>query len=317
MQLLKDKIAIVAGATRGAGRGIACMLGEAGATVYCTGRSSRNNATNVRPETIEETAEMVTAAGGKGIPVVLDHRDEAAVKLFFEGFTKEVGRVDILVNDIWGGDDLLEWGKKFWELDMNKGFQMMQTAIHTHLITSKYAVPLMIQQQNGLVVEITDGDGFFYRGNLFYDLIKTTIIRLAFSMSEELKKEHIHAVAVTPGFLRSEAMLDLFGVREENWQEGTKRDPNFIASETPYFVGRAVAALAADPNIASKSGRVFSSWDLSTTFGFTDIDGNSPHWGNYVKQHIPKYDYKKLDDEFYSYCKLLGGITLGDVNAWE
>jgi NAD(P)-dependent dehydrogenase (short-subunit alcohol dehydrogenase family) len=301
MKLLTGKIAVVSGATRGAGRGIACMLGEAGATVYCTGRSTRAKQTQSRPnpesafelarrsETIEETAEMVTGFGGLGIPVQVDHTNEGQVIALFERVKAERGKLDILVNDVWGGDELSEWGKPFWELDIPKGLLMQQRGVHTHIITSRYAVPLMVErggQSPGLIVEITDGDKATYRGNLFYDLVKASVIRLAYAMSEELRPHHVTALAVTPGFLRSEAMLDHFGVTEANWQEGAKKDPHFIASETPYFVGRAVAVLAADPNVSQKSGGVFSSWNLALEYGFKDIDGRQPNWGKYFEEHF-------------------------------
>ncbi len=288
MKPLKGKIAVVAGATRGAGRGIACMLGEAGATVYCTGRSVRGHvATEGRPETIEETAEMVTAYGGIGIPVQVDHLVEAQVAALFARVKAEQdGQLDILVNDIWGGDALSEWNTPFWELDMIAGWRMQELAVRTHLITSRYGAPLMVAQGHGLIVEITDGDSPTYRGNLTYDLAKASAIRLAYGMAQELRPHGVVALAVTPGFLRSEAMLDLFGVTEANWQEGAKQDPHFIASETPYFVGRAVAALAADPQVAEKTGGAYSSWGLSDEYGFVDIDGQRPHWGRYFAAHV-------------------------------
>jgi len=298
MQPLKNKIALVAGATRGAGRGIACMLGEAGATVYCTGRSTRANlsrrqndadspfALEHRPETIEETAEMVTAWGGVGIPVQVDHTDEVQVKTLFERVKMEQGRLDLLVNDIWGGDALTEWGKPFWELSIEPGLLMQQRGVYTHLITSRYGAPLLVERGQGLIIEITDGDTPGYRGNLFYDLAKASVIRLAYGMAEELRPHGVTALALTPGFLRSEAMLEHFGVTETNWQEGAKKDPHFIASETPFYVGRAVAALAADPNVSSKAGQVFSSWNLAVEYGFTDVDGRQPHWGNYFAEHV-------------------------------
>jgi len=286
---LEGKIAVVAGATRGAGRGIACMLGEAGATVYCTGRSvSGKPASGNRPETIQETAEMVTAFGGLGIPVQVDHTHEDQVQRLFERVWAEQGRLDVLVNDIWGGDELTEWGKPFWDLAVSKGLRMQQLAVHTHIITSRYAAPLMIERGQGLIVEITDGDHTGYRGNLFYDLAKVSVIRLAYAMSEELRPHGITALALTPGFLRSEAVLDHFGVTEANWQDGAKKDPHFIASETPFYVGRAVAALAADPYVADKSGKVLSSWSLSEEYGFTDMDGRQPHWGRYFAEHVAK-----------------------------
>ena len=287
MQPLRGKIAVVAGATRGAGRGIACMLGASGATVYCTGRSVRRTAaTATQPETIEETAEMVTAYGGVGIPVQVDHTIAAQVQSLFEQVRAEQGKLDILVNDIWGGDELTEWGTPFWELSLDKGLLMQQRAVHTHIITSRYAAPLMVAARQGLIVEITDGATLDYRGNLFYDLAKVSAIRLAQAMAEELRPYHVTALAVTPGFLRSERMLDHFGVTEENWQEGAKQDPHFIASETPFYIGRAIAALAADPDIAAKSGGAFSSWGLAEEYGFTDIDGRQPNWGKYFAEHV-------------------------------
>lgn len=282
MKKLEGKVAVVAGATRGAGRGIACMLGEQGAIVYCTGRSVRGSLSPIqRPETIDETAEMVTQYGGVGIPVQTDHADEAQVKALFERVRQEQGRLDILVNDVWGGERLIEF-LPLWELSLEKGFTMLRQAIDTHIITSYHALPLMMAQRSGLIVEVTDGDTLRYRGSFFYDLAKISVMRLAFSQAVELRAHGIAAVAVTPGFLRSEQMLEeAFGVTEANWQEGAKKDPNFIASETPYFVGRAVAHLAADPDIMRRSGKAYSSWGLSDEFGFTDIDGSRPHWGRH------------------------------------
>lgn len=287
---LTGRIALVAGATRGAGRGIACMLGEAGATVYCTGRSVRGQPASGpgRPETIEETAEQVTACGGVGLAVQVDHLVEAQVQALCARIQTEQGRLDILVNDIWGGDPLTEWGRPFWELNLEQGLRLQRAAVHTHILTSRYAAPLMVAQRRGLIVEITDGDTAAYRGNLFYDLAKASVIRLAFAMAEELRPHGVAALAVTPGFLRSEAMLDHFGVTEANWQDGAKQDPHFIASETPYFVGRAVAALAADPDVLRKSGGVYASWTLSDEYGFIDRDGRRPHWGRYFAEHVAR-----------------------------
>ena len=280
---LKDRIAVVAGATRGAGRGISRMLGEAGATVYCTGRSVRGKpATGKRPETIEETAEMVTAHGGAGIHVQVDHTVESQVRRLFERIKHDQGRLDILVNDVWGGDDLTEWGKPFWKLSVDKGMLMLDRAVNAHIITSRHGVPLMIEHDSGLIVEITDGAHDLYRGSLFYDLCKMSAIRLAYAMAVELKSHNITALAVTPGFLRSEMMLENFGVTEDNWQEAAKKDPHFAQSETPFFVGRAVAALAADPKVASKAGQVLSSWKLAREYEFDDIDGRRPDFGRYL-----------------------------------
>ena len=284
MQPLKGQIAVVAGATRGAGRAIACMLGEAGATVYCTGRSVRgNSATAGRPETIEETAVLVTQYGGEGIYAQVDHTDEAQVKAFFERVQSDYGRLDILVNDIWGGDELSEWGTPFWKQTITKGLLMQERAVHTHIITSRYAAPLMIAQNKGLIVEVTDGDTLNYRGSIFYDLAKISVIRLAYAMSEELKDYDITALAITPGFLRSEAMLDHFGVTEENWRDAIQQDKHFAESETPFYVGRAIAALAADPNVAEKAGQVLASWNLAKEYGFEDVDGRQPDWGAYFE----------------------------------
>lgn len=314
---LSERVALVAGATRGAGRGIALALGEAGATVYCTGRSTRRRPParrtkksspfdlSTRPETIEETAEMVSARGGKGICVVVDHSEPEQVEKLIAQIRRGPGKLHILINDIWGGDQFVEFGKAFWNLDLEKGFPMFRGAVDTHIITSHFAAPLLVETAKkdgrcGLIVEVTDGDSYTYRGNLFYDLVKTTVIRLAFCYARELRRKNIAAVAVTPGFLRSEAMLEHFGVTEANWQDAGKKETNFLASETPLFAGRAVAALAADPDIAKRSGRVFSSWVLSDEYGFCDADGRRPHWGRHFAR---KYGgtMNPCDDGFYKY----------------
>lgn len=285
---LTGQVALVAGATRGAGRGIAVELGAAGATVYCTGRSVRGAPSALaRPETIEETAELVSAAGGTGIWVQVDHSDAAQVQALIEQIkTEQGGQLDVLVNDIWGGEQSVEWGKAFWELDMTQGLALVQQAIFTHLITSRYVTPLLLARGHGLIVEITDGDSLSYRGNLLYDFIKTGVMRLALAMAEELKPHGISAVALTPGFLRSEEMLERFKVTEANWRDGAKLDPHFIASETPHYIGRAVAALASDPAILTKTGQALSTWGLYKAYGFTDSDGSQPDWGAYFKEHI-------------------------------
>lgn len=287
MASLRGKVALVAGATRGAGRGIACMLGEAGATVYCTGRSVPGKpATPGRPETIDETADLVTSRGGNGIPVACDHTQTAQVKALAARIKSEAGGLDILVNDIWGGDDLTEFGAPFWKHSLEKGLLMQERAIHTHIITSHHAAPLMIERKSGLIVEITDGNFFGYRGNLYYDLVKTSVIRLAFAQSRDLKRHGITALALTPGFLRSEAMLEHFGVSEENWRDGAAKVPHFIISETPRFVGRAVAALAADPDKARWNGQSLSSGGLSKVYGFTDLDGSQPEAFRYIVEVV-------------------------------
>ena len=284
MKPLEGKVAVVAGATRGAGRGIARALGEAGAIVYCTGRSVRGRpASGSRPETIEETAELVSSLGGLGIAVQVDHTVEEQVSALCARVRAEQGRLDVLVNDVWGGDELTEFGTPFWELSLDKGRRMLEQAVVSHVVTSRHAAPLMIERRQGLIVEITDGDSYGYRGNLFYDLVKSSVIRLAMAMAWELRRRNVTALALTPGFLRSEAMLERFGVTEETWREGVREDPNFIASETPLFVGRAVAALAADPEVGKRSGGVFSSWGLAREYGFTDADGSRPDWATHFE----------------------------------
>ena len=291
------------------------MLGQAGATVYCTGRSTRENRPTQptdgaspfdlsrRPETIEETADMVTARGGVGIAAQVDHSVEAQVAALAERIRSEQGRLDVLVNDIWGGDQLAEQ-KPFWKHSLDKGLTMLQRGIHTHIITSRYAVPLMIDTGPGLIVEITDGDGFNYRGNLYYDLVKTSVIRLAFGMAAELRLHRITSLALTPGFIRSEAMLEHLGVTEANWHDAVKDRPDFGESETPFYVGQAVAALAADPEVFSKTGRAYAAWDLGPEYGFTDVDGRQPNIVPWIAQHMPEAKWKKPDDAFYSYWGL-------------
>ncbi|MXW55962.1 MAG: SDR family NAD(P)-dependent oxidoreductase [Gemmatimonadales bacterium] len=286
---LKDRVAVVAGATRGAGRGIARMLGEVGATVYCTGRSVRGHpATPGRPETLEETAELVTSEGGRGIAVRADHTVESEVERLFARIRDEAGRLDVLVNDIWGGDALTEWGKPFWELSVAQGAQLLERAVHTHIITSRHGAPLMVERNAGLIVEVTDGDTFGYRGNLFYDLAKNAVVRLAYAMAADLHPHGVTALAITPGFLRSEAVLDHFGVTEANWRDAVEKDEYFAESETPCYVGRAIAALAADPNVASKASGLFSSWALAKEYGFTDVDGRRPDWGTFFLNKVRK-----------------------------
>ena len=283
-QALRGRVAAVAGATRGAGRGIATALGEQGATVYCTGRSVRGHAASGRPETIEETAERVTAAGGHGIAVRVDHAVPAEVEALFQRVRAEQGRLDVLVNDVWGGEALTEWGTPFWALDLDKGLRLLRNAVETHLITARLGAPLLVERQAGLLVEVTDGDHFGYRGNLIYDLCKFNAIRLAWDFAEELRPQGVAALAVTPGFLRSEAVLDHLGVTEATWRQGAKKDPHFLHSETPLFVGRAVAALAADPKVMAKSGRVWASWTLAKEYGFRDADGSRPDWGAHARE---------------------------------
>lgn len=284
---LGGRIAVVAGATRGAGRGIACMLGAAGAVVYCTGRSTREHAaTPGRPETIEESAELVTEHGGAGIAVRVDHTREDEVAALFERVKAERGRLDILVNDVWGGDTLIDWSAKFWSLDMAAVRTLMERAIYSHLLTSRYAAPLMVAQRSGLIVEITDGNLSGYRGQVLYDLVKASVNRLGYAMAWDLLDSGVTALTVSPGFLRSEAVLDAFGVTEANWREGIARDPLFAESETPFYVGRAVAALAADPDVRRKAGAVLFAADLAREYGFTDVDGRTPHFWRGIDERL-------------------------------
>jgi NAD(P)-dependent dehydrogenase (short-subunit alcohol dehydrogenase family) len=284
---LRGRIALVAGATRGAGRGIAVALGEAGATVYATGRSTRAQRSEYdRPETIEETAELVTGAGGHGIAVQVDHLDPEQVGALARRIEDEQGRLDVLVNDVWGGELLTEWNVPIWRHDLDRGLRLLRLAVDTHLITSHHVLGLLIRQPGGLLVEMTDGTADYnartYRLSTFYDLAKTAVIRLAWAQAHELRPHGATAVALTPGWLRSEMMLDLFGVSEDNWRDATEREPHFVISETPTYVGRAVAALAADPEVARWSGQSLSSGQLARVYGFTDLDGTQPDAWRYI-----------------------------------
>jgi NAD(P)-dependent dehydrogenase (short-subunit alcohol dehydrogenase family) len=284
---LKGKVALVAGATRGAGRGIAVELGAAGATVYVTGRSTRARRSEYeRPETIEDTADLVTRAGGQGIAVPTDHLEPDQVRALVDRIADEQGRLDVLVNDIWGGENLFEWDRPVWEHDLDKGLRLLRLAVETHAITSHHALPLLLRRPGGLVVEVTDGTAEYnrdaYRVSFFYDLAKTSVLRMAFALGHELGPRGATAVALTPGWLRSEIMLDQFGVREDNWRDALAKVPHFAISETPRYVGRAVAALAADPEAARFNGRSLSSGGLAQVYGFTDLDGSRPDAWRYL-----------------------------------
>jgi NAD(P)-dependent dehydrogenase (short-subunit alcohol dehydrogenase family) len=277
---LDGQVALVTGGTRGAGRGMAVELGAAGATVYVTGRTTKESRSPLgRSETIEDTARLVTEAGGLGIAVRCDHMvpdDVAALARRIED--EQDGRLDILVDDTWGGDQWIEW-KPLWEHDLDKGLRALRNGLETHLITLHTILPLLVRRGAGLVIEITDGDDMFnerYRGSMFFDVVKVAITRLGKMLKDELEPHQITSVALTPGFLRSEEMLEHFGVTEESWRDGIAKDKWFAISETPRYIGRAVAALAADPERARWSGQALSSGVLAKHYGFTDLDGSQP-----------------------------------------
>ena len=285
---LAGKVALVAGGTRGAGRGIAVQLGAAGATVYVTGRSTRSQRSEMnRPETIEETAELVDQAGGRGVAVRVDHLVPAEVRALVVRIADEQGALHILVNDIFGATRM-EWDKTVWESSLDYGLHLLRLAVDTHTITSHFALPLLIKKPGGLEVEVNDGTDAYnathYRVSFFYDLAKAAVNRMAFSLAHDLKPHGATAVSVTPGWLRSEAMLEAYQVKEANWRDATKVRPHFAISESPAFIGRAVAALAQDPGVARWSGQSVSSGELAKVYGFTDLDGSRPDCWRYLKE---------------------------------
>lgn len=285
-QPLQGKVALVAGSTRGAGRGIAVELGAAGATVYCTGRTTRAARSEMnRPETIEETAALVDEAGGRGIAVRVDHLVPDEVRALVARIEEEQGALHILVNDIFGATKI-EWNKSVWESDLDYGLHTLRLAVDTHAITSHFAIPLLIRTPGGLVVEVNDGteeyNGSNYRNSFFYDLAKAAVLRMGFSLGHEVKPYGATAVSLTPGWLRSEAMLEAFGVTESNWRDAIERIPGFAISETPAFVGRAVVALAQDPEVSRWNGQSLSSGQLARIYGFTDLDGSQPDAWRYM-----------------------------------
>jgi NAD(P)-dependent dehydrogenase (short-subunit alcohol dehydrogenase family) len=278
---LRGRVALVAGATRGCGRATAIELGALGATVYGSGRSTRSGRSPMdRPETIEDTAELVTAAGGEGIPVRCDHADADDVAALIGRIRSEHARLDILVNDIWGGDPFVQWDKSLWEHPLDATLGVLRNGTETHLITSHFAIPLMLEGGDGLVVEVGDGKPDVpYRGNMPYDLVKTTVVRLGEALAYELGPHGVTALTVTPGWLRSESMLDYFGVTEETWREAAERVRYFDHSETPHLLGRGIAALAADPDRDRFAGQCLGSWDLMRVYDLVDADGTRPDWG--------------------------------------
>jgi len=285
---LAGRVALVAGATRGAGRGIAVQLGAAGATVYVTGRTTRLQRSEMnRPETIEETAELVDAAGGRGIAVQVDHLVPDQVRDLVARIDREQGRLHVLVNDIWGATTM-EWNKSVWESTLEIGLRTLRLAVDTHAITSHFAIPLLIRHPGGLVVEVTDGTDEYnattYRVSFFYDLAKAAVNRMAFALAHELPPHGATALSLTPGWLRSEAMLDAYGVTEERWRDATRISPHFAISESPAYVGRAVAALAQDPDVSRWNGKSLSSGQLAKVYGFTDLDGSQPDAWRYLTE---------------------------------
>jgi NAD(P)-dependent dehydrogenase (short-subunit alcohol dehydrogenase family) len=285
-QSLSGKVALVAGATRGAGRGIAVQLGAAGATVYVTGRTTRQERSEMnRPETIEETAARVDAAGGRGIAVQVDHLVPDQVKALVARIENEQGALHVLVNDIWGATTM-EWNRSVWESSLETGLRTLRLGVETHAITSHFAIPLLIETPGGLVVEVTDGTDAYnathYRVSFFYDLAKAAVSRMAFALAHELRPHRATAVSLTPGWLRSEAMLEVYGVTESNWRDATKGQPHFAISETPAYVGRAVVALAQDPAVSRWNGHSLSSGQLAKVYGFTDLDGSQPDAWRYL-----------------------------------
>jgi len=302
MKPLDGHVAVVAGATRGAGRGIARMLGEAGATVYCSGRSSRRQPNTSshhyagRPETIEETAELVDAAGGSGIPVRVDHTVDLEVEALFARVQREQRRLDVLVN-ILTGQPVASW-KRFWDLPLDEGRAFVNGWVWPHVVTCWHAARLMARRKSGLMVEIVEQEGVGYHGQFFFDLMETSLKRLSYALAQEMVSRGVTALSITPGFMRTEAILQGFGVTEANWREAAEHNPEakkfgFIGSETPCFVGRAVAALAADPNVQRKTGGVYTSWGLAEEYGFTDLDGSRPNMGAYMKEHHPNLVSRK------------------------
>jgi len=287
---LSGRVALVAGATRGAGRAFAIEFAAAGAIVYATGRSTEGRRSEMdRPETIEGTAARAAEAGGEVVPVACDHLDASQVRELVSRIDSERGRLDILVNNIWGGDHLTGWDAKLWEHDLDAGLRVLRLGIDTHIITSHAALPLLIRKPGGLVIEVTDGNAEFnaeYRGTFFYDLAKVTPHRMAFGLSKELAGHQATAVSLTPGWIRSEAMLDHFGVTEANWRDGVGKDPHFCISETPHYVARAAVALAADPDKERFNGQSLASWDLGPHYGITDLDGTQPHMLRYFREVI-------------------------------
>ena len=304
-KLLRGQVALVAGATRGAGRGIARALAEAGAAVYCTGRSVKGNPSPYnRPETIDETAEMIVAAGGTAIPVRVDHTVESEVAALFARVDREHGRLDVVVNSVAGEDPLAGGYGWFWDADLTNTTRALENSLVSHIITAKHAAKLMMRGRSGLIVEVTEGDSLGSGGNPVKQVVKLALKGNALAMASELHPHGVASVAITPGFLRSESMLEHFGVTEHTWRDGGKKDKNFLTSESPLYIGRAVAALAADQKIMRRTGQLFSSWELAREYKFTDVDGTRPDWGRL------KIDFSGMPPDFLAYFHIGGRLTV-------
>ena len=308
---LAGRVALVAGATRGAGRGIARALGEAGAFVYCTGRSADGYSKGMdRPETINETVAMIERAGGRAVAVRVDHTREDELASLAVRVRNETGRLDVLVNSIWGADPMLDWAHRFWEIDLAKVRAYLDQTLISHVMTSRCLAPLMIEADRGLIVEVIDGHFAGYRGQILYDLVKSSLARVAYGMAMELVRTRVTALCVSPGFLRSEAVLEHFGVREDNWRDAIAKDPFFAESETPMLVGRAVAALAADPDVRLKAGLIHFASDLARAYGFSDVDGRVPDFPRMFDAKVEELaSVAPLDDQgrflvWARYCQI-------------
>jgi NAD(P)-dependent dehydrogenase (short-subunit alcohol dehydrogenase family) len=309
-QPLAGQVALVAGATRGGGRGIARSLGEAGALVYCTGRSTTGHPKGMdRPETLDETVAMIENVGGRAVAVRVDHTHEEEVANLAARVRKEAGRLDVLVNSIWGGDPMINWSQNFWEIDLANLRPYIDQTLLSHVITNRHLAPLMVEAGRGLIIEVIDGHFEGYRGNILYDLVKAGLARLAYGMAMELARTNVSALALSPGFLRSEAVLEHFGVREDNWRDAIVKDQYFTESETPALVGRAAVALAADPNVKQKAGLIWFASDLAREYGFTDVDGRIPNFPKLFDANVEKLASLPLKEEDRSlvwarYCQI-------------
>lgn len=296
---LDGKAALVAGATRGGGRGIARALAEAGALVYCTGRSALGHPKGMdRPETIDETVSLIEQAGGRAVAVRVDHTQANEVAALADRIRGEAGRLDVLVDSIWGGDPMIDWSKPFWEIDLSGLRAYLDQTLTSHLITARLLAPLMVEADRGLIVEVIDGHFAGYRGHILYDLVKAALARLAYGMAMELVRTGVTALAVSPGFLRSEAVLQHFGVTEDNWRDAIAKDPYFAESETPMLVGRAVAALAADPEVKRKAGLIHFGADLAREYGFTDVDGRTPDFPAMFDANVAALASSRATDDY-------------------